>query len=105
MSYWSEQVVYKVSLAATIACMLGNFVDGGGFGCDLLCSFSLRQHITLYNVQKCLMKKLLFVIATRDGIGTVEFWYGDSCKETPPQKKRGMQERLVLHFPKHSCFR
>jgi len=30
MSHWSEQVVYTFSLAATVACMLGNFVAGGG---------------------------------------------------------------------------
>jgi len=30
MSHWSEQVVYRFSLAATVVCMLGNFVAGGG---------------------------------------------------------------------------
>ena len=50
-------------------------------GTDLLCSFSLWQHLTLCNVQKCLPKKLQFAIATQDGSGTVEFWYGDSFKD------------------------
>jgi len=30
MSHWSEQAVYRFSLAATIVCMLANFVAGGG---------------------------------------------------------------------------
>jgi hypothetical protein len=45
-------------------------------GNDMFCGFSLWQHLTLYNVQKCLRKKLLIVLATHDGSGTVEFGYG-----------------------------
>jgi len=46
------------------------------------------------------------VVATQDGSGTVEFWYGDSFKRNIFFfKKQGMQERLVLHLAKHSCFR
>jgi hypothetical protein len=30
LSHWFEQVVHRFSLAATIVCMLGNFVAGGG---------------------------------------------------------------------------